>query len=61
MLRSCIVVCMAQLLRTCVCSASVCACWQVLSGNIEHVPTKEKAKFAQEFFPDVRSFITCVS
>jgi len=27
--------------------------WQVLSGNIEHVPTKEKAKFAQEFFPDV--------
>jgi len=28
---------------------------QVLSGNIEHVPTKEKAKFAQEFFPDVRS------
>jgi inositol-1,4,5-trisphosphate 5-phosphatase len=25
---------------------------EVLSGNIEHVRIKEKAKFAQEFFPD---------
>ena len=26
---------------------------QVLSGNIAAVPIKEKAKFPQEFFPDV--------
>ena len=26
---------------------------QVLSGNIDSVPIKEKAKFPQEFFPDV--------
>ena len=31
-------------------------CFQVLSGNIEHVHIKEKAKFAQEFFPDVRIY-----
>ena len=28
---------------------------QVLSGNIAAVPIKEKAKFPQEFFPDVSS------
>ena len=28
---------------------------QVLSGSIENVPIKEKAKFPQEFFPDVSS------
>ena len=28
-------------------------CLQVLSGNIDSVPIKEKAKFPQEFFPDV--------
>jgi len=33
---------------------------QVLSGNIEHVPIKEKAKFAQEFFPDVWHYSMCL-
>src|SRR6218665_953627 len=34
---------------------------QVLSGNIEHVRIKEKAKFAKDFFPDVSrfQFISC--
>lgn len=25
----------------------------IYSGNIEHIPTKEKSKFPQEFFPEV--------
>jgi inositol-1,4,5-trisphosphate 5-phosphatase len=27
---------------------------EVLSGNIENVPIKDKAKFPQHFFPEVR-------
>lgn len=27
---------------------------EVHAGNIENVPTKEKAKFPQHFFPEVR-------
>lgn len=31
---------------------------EVFSGNIEFVPTKEKAKFPQNYFPEVISFLS---
>lgn len=30
---------------------------EIRSGDIEDVPTKEKSKFPQDFFPEVRIFI----
>lgn len=30
----------------------------IYSGNIEHITTKEKSKFPQEFFPEVKLELT---